>query len=134
MGTGATAGIIAGRPPWRREAWLEGLLKAVVGLALGLGLYWLARRFLAAPMPFGLLGAPEGTAWTDLPLLYAPAVGALYGGLVELDNTPGGRAGSAAKTATRPTAPKAPPPPPAPKAPPRPAPPKAPPHPRTGEG
>jgi hypothetical protein len=87
MGTGATAGTLAGRPPWRREAWLEGIVKATVGLAVGLGLHWLARRFLAGGIPLALGDAPEGTPWTDLPLLFAPAVGAVFGTLVELDNT-----------------------------------------------
>lgn len=93
MGTGATAGVIAGRPPWRREAWLEGILKAFVGLGVALGLYWLGIRFLTASVPFGLLGAPKGVPWMELPLLYAPVVAALYGALVELDNTPAKPAG-----------------------------------------
>lgn len=88
MGTGATAGVLAGRPPWKRAAWLEGVLKAVVGLGLGLLLFWLADRFASGALPFGLLGAPEGAPWNHLPLLYAPIIATLYGVLVEIDNTP----------------------------------------------
>jgi hypothetical protein len=106
MGAGATAGIVAGRPPWQREAWLEGALKAVVGLLLGLGLHWLARTYAPWQLPFELLGAPEGTPWTDAPLLYAPVVAAFYGALVELDNAPGAaprpsRPGAVAETRPR---------------------------------
>lgn len=94
MGTGATAGVLAGRPPWRREAWLEGALKAFVGLGFGLLLYWLASRFLSAPLPFDLLGTPRTTPWIHRPILYAPIVSMLYGALVELDNTPPAKPGS----------------------------------------
>jgi hypothetical protein len=106
MGTGATAGIVAGRPPWRREAWLEGALKAVVGLLLGLGLHWLARTYAAWALPFDLWGVPEGTPWTDAPLLYAPVVAAFYGALVELDNAPGAAPGPSRPGAVAETRPR----------------------------
>jgi hypothetical protein len=86
MGAGATAGIVAGRPPWLHEAWLESLLKGVFGLAVGAAVYWLTVRYLSAALPFGVFGAPEGSPWTSLPLLYAPPIAALFGLLVELDN------------------------------------------------
>lgn len=99
MGTGATAGVLAGRPPWRREAWLEGVLKAFVGLGLGLLVHWLGDTFAARSLPLALFGAPEGTPWTHVPMLYAPLVATLYGAMVELDNTPSDRPGSGSGTA-----------------------------------
>lgn len=89
MGTGATVGLLAGKPPWAREAWLESLLRAVGGLVVGSLLYFLAVRFASAPIPLDAgPGAPVGTPWVELPLLYALGVGAIYGALVELDHTP----------------------------------------------
>jgi hypothetical protein len=87
MGVGATAGILAGRPPWLHEAWLESLLKGVFGLAVGAALYWVATRFLTFNLAFGFFGAPESSAWTTLPLLYAPPIAMLFALIVELDNS-----------------------------------------------
>lgn len=89
MGTGATAGILAGTPPWRAEAWIEAVLKAVFGVGVGALLYWLATSFLSFGLPFALLGAGDGTAWPAVPLVFAPLVAGVYGAIVELDNTPG---------------------------------------------
>lgn len=89
MGTGATAGILAGTPPWKGEAWIEALLKGFFGLGVGALLYWLASSFASFDLPFPLAGARAGASWTALPILYAPLIGALYGAVVELDNTEG---------------------------------------------
>ena len=97
MGVGATAGILAGRPPWLHEAWLESLHKGVFGLAVGASLYWVAGRFLAFDVGFALFGAPESTSWTALPLLYAPPIAVLFALIVELDNTAGGAASGIGK-------------------------------------
>lgn len=86
MGTGATAGILAGRPPWLHEAWLESLLKGVFGLAVSAALYWAAVRFIPAQVSFSVFGSPENTAWTSLPLLVAPPIAMLFALVVELDN------------------------------------------------
>lgn len=87
MGTGATAGLLAGRPPWAQEAWIEGVLKAVFGLGIGALLFWLGVRFANFTVPFAFAHAPQGTPWTEVPLLYAPPIAALYGAIIELDNT-----------------------------------------------
>lgn len=87
MGGGATAGILAGKPPWRHQAWIEALLKAVAGLATGALVYWLASDYGAIGLPFEVAGVAAGTPWPELPLLYIPLVAALFGSLVELDNT-----------------------------------------------
>lgn len=98
MGAGATVGLLAGKPPWAREAWLESILRAVAGLVVGGLLYFLALRFAAAPIPVdGGPGVPAGTPWVELPLLFALAIGAVYGAIVELDHTPD----DAAKRSTR---------------------------------
>jgi hypothetical protein len=87
MGTGATAGILCGKPPWREGVWLEAILKGFVGVGLGALVYWVTSTWLAFSVPFALLGAEEGAAWTTQALLYLPVVGAFYGMFVELDNT-----------------------------------------------
>ncbi|MCA9574625.1 MAG: hypothetical protein R3B40_18925 [Polyangiales bacterium] len=86
MGVGATAGILAGRPPWLHEAWIESLLKGVFGLAVGAAVYWVAVRFLTFEMAFDVFGAPASSPWTSLPLLYAPPIAMLFALIVELDN------------------------------------------------
>jgi hypothetical protein len=102
MGTGATAGILAGRPPWLHEAWLESLLKGVFGLAVGAALYWAAVRFIPSPVSFSVFGSPENTEWTSLPMLVAPPIAVLFALVVELDNNgasikPGGSKPAAPK-------------------------------------
>lgn len=103
MGTGATAGIVAGRPPWLHEAWLESLLKGVFGLAVSAALYWAAVRFIPAQVSFSVFGAPEDTAWTSLPMLFAPPIAIIFALVVELDNN-----GAASKpgASSKPSAPK----------------------------
>lgn len=89
MGVGGTAGVLAGRPPWQHEAWVEGVLKAVVGVGVGALLYWLGSSFAPFDVPFVLPGAKETVPWTDSPLVLAPVVAGIYAALVELDNTDG---------------------------------------------
>jgi len=90
MGAGATAGILAGKPPWRHAAWIESLLKAVAGLGIGALVYWLASSFADFQLPFAIPGVAEGHGWTEMPLLSSVAVAGLFGTLVELDNTDDG--------------------------------------------
>jgi hypothetical protein len=90
MGAGATAGILAGKPPWRAEAWIESVLKGVFGLGTGALVYFLGSSYGSFEVPFALPGAASGTPWTSQPLLYATAIGGVFGSLVELDNTDDG--------------------------------------------
>lgn len=84
MGVGASAGAVSGKPPWGEKfAWIELLIRSVVGLGAGAGLYFGATKALGFAVDLGPLGA--GAA-SSLPLLIAPAIGAIYGTLVELDN------------------------------------------------
>lgn len=81
---GAFAGVLAGRPPWLKGAWVESILKGLFGLAVGAGLYALAMRFLQIPVP-NLAGVGDGVL-TSQPMLMAPGIGAIYAALIELDN------------------------------------------------
>lgn len=96
MGVGGTTGVFAGRAPWREKAWLEALLKGLVGVGVGALLYWLAFRYVNLGVPLGLVrglampafeaGLPERVSLIEIPLLLLPLVGAAYGALVELDH------------------------------------------------
>ncbi len=87
MTAGATAGVLNGKPPWRQAIWIESVLKAVFGLGVGALAFWAASKYAPFALPFELPGVEAGTPWTSLPLLSAPAVAALYGAFIELDNT-----------------------------------------------
>lgn len=97
MAAGASASVLAGKPPWREGAWIEALLKGLAGVGAGALLYFLGTRFGSFGVPFALPGrlaaTAAGAAWPTLPLLFAPAFGALIGSLVELDNTGGAAKG-----------------------------------------
>lgn len=84
MGVAGTTGVFAGKAPWREGAWIEATLKGMVGVGLGALAYW-GLTYIPFELPFPGL---EGThALTALPVVFAPAIAAVYGSLVELDNT-----------------------------------------------
>jgi hypothetical protein len=84
-GASGTTGVFAGKPPWREGAWVEALLKGIGGVIVGGLAYWLGSTYGALELPFpGMEGA---TAWTAIPVVFLPAITAVYGSLVELDNT-----------------------------------------------
>lgn len=87
MGSGATAGVLAGKPPWRQQAWIESVLKSVAGLGVGALAYWGASSWLAFPLPFEIPGIASATPWTEMTLGITTATAAVFGALVELDNT-----------------------------------------------
>jgi len=87
MLTGLVGGVLSGKPPWKKGAWIESLLKGAVGTGVGALLYWLATAFVSFKLPFALGAIPAGTAWTAAPLLFAPAIAGVWAALVELDNT-----------------------------------------------
>jgi hypothetical protein len=96
--TGGLAAVLSGKPPWAKDGgWIEGILKGVAGLGLGALAYWLGSRFLALGVPLDLGEITAGTPWTSVPLAVLPAIGAIFGAAVELDNTP--TAGKDAKDA-----------------------------------
>jgi hypothetical protein len=83
LGVGGTTGIFAGKAPWKEGAWLEAVLKGVVGVMATALLYWLASSYASFALPWP--GASAPVAWTALPPIYLGLVGAIYGALVELD-------------------------------------------------
>lgn len=85
IGAAGTTGVFAGKPPWRQGAWVEALLKGIVGAIVGGGAYWLGSSYGAFALPFP--GIEEPALWTALPVVFLPAITGVYGSLVELDNT-----------------------------------------------
>ena len=110
LGAGATAwfvygvvgflvGVICGKPPWRQETVWTSIVKGVVGLAVCMGLFWVAQKVLAGMQAPALLLAPLGVAdgktLVSVPALLGPLVGIVYGVFVEVDDggksTPSGK-------------------------------------------
>jgi hypothetical protein len=94
---GALVGVFGGRPPWRQETIWTPLLKAIFGVVVSVGLYWLARKvFGGAHLELAVrLGAPDKPI-VDVPVVLGPIIGALWGILVELDDSGGGSNADAA--------------------------------------
>lgn len=92
MGAGGTTGIFAGRPPWQEGAWIEGVLKGMVGVGLGALAYW-GLTYVPFEVPYPGLAPTEVS---HLPMLFAPLVAGTYGAMVELDNTGSAAAGAKA--------------------------------------
>lgn len=84
LGAGGTTGIFAGKAPWKEGAWIEAVLKGLVGVMTAALLYWLASSYAALGVPWP--GVEGVVPWTSLPPLYLAAVAGLYGALVELDH------------------------------------------------
>ena len=89
MGTGATTGVLTGKPPWRHSAWIESLLKAGAGLGVGALAYWAATKWASFGLPLELPGVDAATPWTEVVLAFTAAIGTTFGALVELDNNDG---------------------------------------------
>jgi hypothetical protein len=87
MGAGATAGVLAGKPPWQQEAWIEAILKAVAGLGFGALVFWLTSSYVPWTLPSATLGLPESTRLAHSVLVSMPLTAGLFGMLVSLDNT-----------------------------------------------
>jgi hypothetical protein len=100
---GALVGVLGGRPPWRQETFWTSLIKAVFGAAVAIGLYWGGRKLLGGThLGFATgLGAPD-VPLVEIPFLLGPAIGAIYGIFVEVDDASGS---SNARAAGKPTSP-----------------------------
>jgi hypothetical protein len=89
-GIGFLVGLLVGRPIWSHAADREStvwtsVLKGIVGIGVGIGLYAIA-RFAVGDPAFALAGETRPlTGWT---YLFGGAVGALYGAFVEADDAP----------------------------------------------
>ena len=100
MGSGATAGVLAGKPPWRQQAWIESVLKGVAGIGLGALTYWVSSQWGSFALPSFVPGL-GGTPWTESTLLINVSAAAVFGTLVELDNTGGSTPKRKSKTAQK---------------------------------
>ena len=89
---GALVGVVCGKPIWRQETLFTPLLKAIFGFGLGVGLYFLGRKFLGGVhLPLDAIPGAAGQSLTSVPLVFAPVVGILYGVLIELDDASGSK-------------------------------------------
>jgi hypothetical protein len=96
---GALVGIFGGRPPWRQETIWTPALKGIFGIVIGIGLYWLAHKLLGGVhLPLAVkLGAPDKPI-PDVPVVLGPMIGAVWGALIELDDS-GSGGGSTSESA-----------------------------------
>jgi hypothetical protein len=111
LGAGATAwliygavgflvGLVCGKPPWRQETIWTSIVKGVIGLAVCMGLFWVAGKVLggmqAPAQLLGPLGITDGRALVSVPALLGPIIGIVYGVFVEVDD--GGKSAPRAKS------------------------------------
>jgi hypothetical protein len=84
---GALVGVICGKPIWRQETIFTPLLKALVGFGVGAGLFFLGRKVLGGvPLTLDAIPGAAGRPLPEIPLLWGPVVGILFGIFVELDD------------------------------------------------
>lgn len=94
---GGLVGMVCGKPPWRQDTFWTSAIKGLVGVGVGIGLFWLGRKLLGGmhvSLPASL-GAPPDRSIAELPILLGPLVGAIWGAIVEADD--GGSASTADK-------------------------------------
>jgi len=84
---GAAVGFIAGRPFWKHDTIWTPVVKAVVGVAICIGLYALVAKALGDPK-LNAVGL-EGTA-SAFPYVLGGVIGVVYGVFIEVDD--GGKA------------------------------------------
>jgi hypothetical protein len=87
---GFAVGILVGRPIWshlldRSATVWTAVLKGIFGFGIGVGIYALASKVLPS-FDLELLG--ETHAAHEWPFVLGGAIGALYGGFVEVDDAP----------------------------------------------
>jgi hypothetical protein len=86
--TGVLTGLVAGKPIWAHGASIEAGLKAVFGAMLGtLAMFALRKWASGVRVDLTALGIGGAGALGDLPAASLPLIGAVLGGLFELDNT-----------------------------------------------
>jgi hypothetical protein len=86
---GALVGLLVGRPLWslimdKNATTVVGMLKAAFGYGVGVGLYALVAKAWGG---FDVSLAGETHAVWDWQPIFGAAVGAVYGGFVELDDS-----------------------------------------------
>jgi len=84
---GAVAGLVCGKPLWRQDTLFTPLLKAIFGFGVGVAATFVARKFLSGvTLPIAVIPGAADHPFPDVPLLLGPAIGILYGSLIELDD------------------------------------------------
>jgi hypothetical protein len=84
---GGVVGLFCGKPLWRQETIFTPILKAIFGAGVGVGLTFLARKFLGQTVvPIAAIPGAVGHPISEVPALLGPLVGAVYGILVEVDD------------------------------------------------
>jgi hypothetical protein len=87
---GAVVGLVCGRPLWRQDTIWTPILKAIFGFGLGVGAAFAGHKWLGGVhIPIALIKGATEHAFPDVPGLFGPAVGIVYGVLVELDDAAG---------------------------------------------
>ena len=87
---GAAVGLICGRPLWRQETIWTPILKALFGFGLGIGAGFAGRKFLGGVhLPLALIPGAAERALPEVPGLFGPMIGILYGVFVEVDDAVG---------------------------------------------
>src|SRR3954468_14669108 len=59
---GGVVGMVCGKPPWRQDTFWTSAIKGVVGVGVGIGLFWLGRKLLGGiplSLPASLGVAPN---------------------------------------------------------------------------
>lgn len=117
---GALVGLVVGRPIWslirdkNATAWIS-ILKAAFGFGIGCGLYYVVDRLWAPTLNIVFAGQTINVFTWSVTL--GGAIGAVYGGFVELDDAIGddkkppasqGPAGAGGPAPSSPGAPRAP--------------------------
>ena len=88
---GAAVGLICGKPIGRQDTLWTPLLKTIFGFGVGIGLSFLARKFLSGVhVPIAAIPDAADHPLPQVPTLMAAAIGLLYGAFVELDDAGGG--------------------------------------------
>jgi hypothetical protein len=96
---GALVGVVCGKPLWRQETLFTPLLKGIFGFAVGVGLFYGARKLLGGThlaLATGF-GAPD-RPFVEVPFLIGPLIGLLYGAFVEVDDSSSGGGKDTAKS------------------------------------
>lgn len=99
--TGVLTGLVAGKPIWAHGASIEAGLKAVFGAMLGTFAMFALRKWVpGVRVDLTAFGVGGAGALGDLPAASLPLLGAVLGGLFELDNTADSSKESAARRAS----------------------------------
>jgi hypothetical protein len=85
--TGVLTGLVAGKPIWAQGASIEAGLKAVFGAILGTVAMFALRKWVGVSVDLTWLWAGAQGKLGDVPAASLPLLGAVLGGLFELDNT-----------------------------------------------